>query len=253
MKDREYFLRIKENQTWTLPSEDGLPEIKQFALQSTRSITRMNTQAVLAIQNNSPGEQLSVAALAFPMISLINPVLPPGFEFAVIEDKDDGQVMFHSDENRNLIEQFFLETDRDRRLRSVVAARRAELMNLRYWGEDYRAFAAPLTGLPWTLVTFYDKELVRSVNVDWMFTTFLFLIPYMLACAGVFFLILVLPHRRPTWLWPHPRGMKAYLQLAAFYIAVILVSGAAIYVSGREVGGKRVPDSLLLSSPSPFR
>ncbi len=246
VEDRPYFLRLKENQTWTLPSEDGLPEIKQFALDSTRSITRMNSQAVLAIQNNSPGEDLSVAALAFPMISLINPVLPPGFGFAVIEDKDNGRVMFHSDDRRNLIEQFFLETDMDRRLRSVVAARRAELMDLRYWGRDYRAFAVPLTGFPWSLVTFYEKDQVRSVNVDWMFTTLLFLMPYMLACVGVCFLILILPHRRPTWLWPHPRGMTAYLQLAAFYIAVILVSAAAIYASGREVGGKRVPDSFLL-------
>ena len=172
----------------------------------------------------------------------------------MIEDKDNGRVMFHSDDRRNLIEQFFLETDMDRRLRSVVAARRAELMDLRYWGRDYRAFAVPLTGFPWTLVTFYEKDQVRSVNVDWMFTTLLFLIPYMLACVGVCFLILILPHRRPTWLWPHPRGLNAYLQLAAFYVAVILVSGAAIYASGRESWeGRGWPTLSFSSSPSHFR
>src|SRR6266540_6659973 len=257
VKDREYFLRVIENQTWSLPSEcnshrkDGscetwLPEIDRFALESIRSTTRMNTQAVLAIPNDSPVDDLPVAALAFPMISLIKPVVPPGFEFAVIEDKDNGRVLFHHDDRRNLIEQFFLETDMNRRLRSVIAARRAELMDLRYWGQDYRAYAAPLRGFPWSLVTLYEKDMVRSVNVDWMVTTLLFLIPYMLGCVGVCFLILIWPQRRATWLWPHPRGLTAYLQLALLYIVVIGVFGAAIYVAGRELGGRRVPDSLLL-------
>src|SRR5262249_29602118 len=145
VSDREYFTRIVENQTWSLPPEGGLPEIKDFALESIRSITRMDTQAVLAVHNDSPAD-LPVATLAFPMISLIKPVVPEGFGFAVIEDRDDGRVLFHSDDRRNLIEQFFLETDRDRRLRSVVAARRAELMDLRYWGRDYSAYVAPLAG-----------------------------------------------------------------------------------------------------------
>ena len=60
VKDREYFLRVKENRTWSLPPDCGrrladgrcgmwLPGIDRFALESIRSITRMNTQAVLAI------------------------------------------------------------------------------------------------------------------------------------------------------------------------------------------------------------
>ncbi|HKA38002.1 MAG TPA: cache domain-containing protein, partial [Thermoanaerobaculia bacterium] len=245
VSDREYFTRIVENQTWSLPPEGGLPEIKDFALESIRSITRMDTQAVLAVHNDSPAD-LPVATLAFPMISLIKPVVPEGFGFAVIEDRDDGRVLFHSDDRRNLIEQFFLETDRDRRLRSVVAARRAELMDLRYWGRDYSAYVAPLAGFPWSVVTFYEKDRVRSVNVDWMLTTLLFLIPYMLGCVFLCLLILIFPQRRATWLWPHPRGLTAYLQLAVFYVALIVLFGAGIYVAGREPGGMRMPDWLLI-------
>ena len=180
------------------------------------------------------------------MISVIKPVVAPGFGFAVIEDGDNGRVVFHDDERRNLIEQFFLETDMDKRLRSVVAARRAELMDLRYWGQDYRAYVAPLKGLPWSLVTYYEKDAVRSVNVDSIVTTLLFLIPYMLGCMGICFLILIWPQRRATWLWPHPRGLNAYLELAVLYIVVIGVFGAAIYAAGREFGGRVVPDWLLI-------
>lgn len=255
VKDRQYFRDVKDHRTWSLPPEcdkflpDGScetlrPGIARFALESIRSITTGKTQAVLAIPTDPFREDLPVATLAFPMKSLINPVVPPGFGYAVIEDRDDGQVMFHSYESRNLIEQFFLETDMNKRLRSVVAARRAEHMDLRYWGRDYRAYAAPLKALPWSLVTFYDKDLVRSVNVDSIVTTLLFLIPYMLGCVAVCFLILIWPQRRATWLWPHPRGLSAYLQLIAFYIVVLFVFGTAVSVAGRELGW--MSDSLLI-------
>lgn len=261
VKDRGYFRDVMENRTWSLPPEcdrslpDGRcemlrPGIDRFALESIRSITRGNTQAVLAIPNcrveetDCPWEKIPVATLAFPMISLINPVVPPGFGFAVIEDREDGRVMFHSEESRNLIEQFFLETDRNKRLQSVVAARRAEHMDFRYWGRDYRAYSAPLKDLPWSLVTFYEKDLVRSVNVDSIVTALLFLIPYMLGCVFVCFLILIWPQRRATWLWPHPRGLPAYLQLIAFYIVILLLFGAAVSVAGPQVGW--MSDSFLL-------
>ena len=160
---REYFLQVSHNRMWSLPAAcsalgEDLPEIHQFALESIRSITRGVNQAALAIPVLS-SSHFEVAALAIPMISLIRPVLPPGFGFAVIEDKDNGRVLFHSDQQRNLIEDFFLQANRDRRLRSAVAARHEESFDLQYWGKDYRAHATPLTGLPWTLITFSDKEL----------------------------------------------------------------------------------------------
>ena len=51
-------------------------------------------------------------------------MLPPGFEFAVIDHT--GKVLFHSDRQRNVSENFFEETDDNRRLRAQVAAHSAE-------------------------------------------------------------------------------------------------------------------------------
>ena len=61
---------------------------------------------------------LPVAAVTIPMMSLVSPVIAGGFEFAVIED--DGDVMFHSDPQRNTHENLFEETDQNRRLRAAV-------------------------------------------------------------------------------------------------------------------------------------
>ena len=60
--------------------------------------------------------------LSIPMRPLLEPVLPPGFEFAVIDQ--DGQVHFHSDTQRNVHENLLVETDQNRRLQSLVTTTR---------------------------------------------------------------------------------------------------------------------------------
>ena len=246
VREREYFQQLREKRGWRIAECSGLNREGSFSLESIRSMTTMETQAALAVPTEPPIEKYPFASLAFPMISLIKPVVPPGFGFAVIEDRDNGKVLFHSDDRRNLIEQFFLETNLDRRLRSVVAARRAEFLDLQYWGRDSRAYVAPLKGFPWSLVTYFDKDLVRSVNVDWIVTTLLFLILYMSACAAVCVFVLIRPTRRATWLWPMPGGQAAYLELGALYLVVILVFGGAIYAAGRGDTLGRATESLLL-------
>ena len=68
------------------------------------------------------------------MRSLIGPVLPPGFAFAVIDRS--GKVLFHSDRQRNGNEDFFVETDNNRRLRAQVAAHSADGLSINYWGPN---------------------------------------------------------------------------------------------------------------------
>lgn len=249
LKDRDYFKRVIENDTWSLPAQDAMPEIPEIVLNSNRSITRMDPQAVLATATKSLSGKLPVAAIAIPMISLIDPVLAPGFGFAVIEDRDDGRVLFHSEKERNTVERFFPETDNDRRLRSAIAARRAELLNIQYWGRDYRAYVAPVKGLPWSVVTFYDKELIRSVNVDLIVTTLLFMATYALGYAVVCIFVLLRPGNRATWLWPLPGGLSAYLQLSSLYVVLIVLVVIAIYSgdSGSAVRSLLIP---LLVAPS---
>lgn len=227
VEDRDYFKQVTENGTWSVPVAGDLPRLDGVALASNRSTTRMQAQAVLATATGSP--ELPVAALAIPMISLIDPVLAPGFGFAVIEDDGPGRVLFHSDWARNTLEQFFPETNFDRRLRSAVQARRAELLDIQYWGRDYRAHVSPIAGLPWSLVTFYDKDLIRSVNVDLIVTTLLFMVLYAFGYVAACLFVLLRPANRATWLWPLPGGLYAYVELILFYVALIGAVGVAIY------------------------
>jgi hypothetical protein len=76
---------------------------------------------------------------------------------AIIDE--NGEVVYHSDNERIGYENFFAEADRDRDLRSAVLARRAAHVSAKYWGEDKSMYVRPLAGSAWTLVTFRSKRL----------------------------------------------------------------------------------------------
>ncbi len=185
------------------------------------------------------------------MRSLIEPVVVEGFGFIIIDDC--GAVLFHSDPKHTLTENFFIETDNNRRLRALVAARRTEWLDLKYWGDDHRAFVSPLTRRPksldpksWeneqrtfvssaaqepspaTLVTLYDKDVERAVHVEWLVLVTVFLLMYAGMYVGTCVAVLIVrPGYRAPWLWPDPAGSRKYLDLlpalllllAAFVVA----------------------------------
>ncbi|HSS51056.1 MAG TPA: cache domain-containing protein, partial [Thermoanaerobaculia bacterium] len=209
---RNYFKWSKQGETWQFSDPIGR-SVGPFVLQSTVGLTDGTREGVIA-KPARPGSAYSVVALSLPMISVIDPVLPPRFEFAVIDD--EGQVLFHSDRQRNLTENFFAETDQDRRLQAAVFARRPETLSIRYWGEDYLARVAPVQGMPWTVVALRDQRLLRAVNVDWITAAALFVGIYLGTIAlGLTLFTIARPAYRAPWLWPDPAHASDYVQLAA--------------------------------------
>lgn len=233
VRDREYVQR------W---SSSG-SEREGYFVQSVRSWASGRRQAVVSKPAFDP--RFEVAALGFPMTSLINPAVVPGFGFAVLDER--GEVLFHSDPQHKLQERFFEETDRNRRLRSAVAARRAVTLTLRYWGQHYRAHVAPLAldqaaqrqstdlrrvsvqsrdvgagvfppFVPWSVVTFYDQQHVRTVNVEWLAITTLFLVLYMsVFLATLLGVLLVRPRYVAPWIWPSADRVPVYQRLAGAF------------------------------------
>jgi hypothetical protein len=139
---RPHVRRVTHGDLWRLPpprfrpsdggsgrgagAPAGLPPAADpggpFTVESMSSSISGVRQAVLAKPAAAgPGSGVTVATLALPMLSVIRPVTPPDLEFAVIDDS--GAVLFHSDPERNKIENLFVETDQDLHLRSAVLAR----------------------------------------------------------------------------------------------------------------------------------
>ena len=222
--DRAYFKEALAGNGWVGEVNQG-----RYVVDSIRSGTTGVVQAVIAKKAKIPTDDNAVVALSIPMMSLINPVIAGGCEFAVIDET--GRVVFHSDSQRNNLENFFVETDQNRALRAAVAGRQSEMLNLRYWGDDVRAFTRPIQDTPLTLVTFRSKRLLRTLNVETIIITILFLLLYALGftvlSAAV---LLVLPSYRAPWAWPNVARGYDYRRLVYAFVAFAASFAASIYL-----------------------
>jgi hypothetical protein len=244
VRDRDYFTHwppARSRDTSSRP-ESAMPSPEANALslgptpppflEAIRSNTTGEREAVLSIPSSVEGYR--VAALSIPMHALIDPVVVPGFGFAVING--DGKVLFHSDPQHSLSENFFVEADRNRRLRALVGARHMELVDIQYWGDEHRALVFPMSvGQQWTLVAFYDKDLIQTVNVEWLVLTLVLLVmytgAYVIVSLGILF---VRPRYRAPWLWPDPQRSKQYVEL--FPPLILLCAAFALAIAVLPVG-----------------
>jgi len=241
---REYFRHWQDRRpppaTKAIPADAAARAANAYAhtfLESIRSATTGRREAVLSAPTDLHAG-IAVAALTMPMVSLNDVALPPGFKFAVIDTR--GRVMFHSDPRHNLGEQFFLETDSSRRLRSAVAARRDENLNIRYFGQDFRAYVAPLASLnssSWSIVTMFDRQLLRTVNIEWLVTTMLFTVIYASLYVVICVIVLLLrPGYRAPWIWPDPAKRRDYQHLIVAYTVFAVACVLAMYgLRGRHL------------------
>jgi hypothetical protein len=253
--DRAYFREITTGRGWTAPRPGPAPgpgsladRRKFYYLESTVSRTTGKRQAVLSIPVNDPATP--AATMALELLSLIGVVLPPGYGFAVLDDS--GRVLFHSDPTRNLDESFFSEADGNRRLRSALVARTADTLNLRYGGSDYRAHVSPVPDVPWTLVTFLDKESGRITNAESLLSSIYLVLVYTIALAGLAALILVfIPSYRVPWLWPDRRLYSTYLRIGVInglFLAAFLTAFATLERDDLLAAGFLLPLAAMATS-----
>ncbi|HEV7923689.1 MAG TPA: hypothetical protein VGR02_23115, partial [Thermoanaerobaculia bacterium] len=102
---REYFKRVQnEPLIW---HGEGTGAGRPMYIDSSRALTTGKPETVFAVPTGNP--QLPVFSVMMPFVQFASPVAPPGMSFAVIDD--DGNVLYHQDEQRILIENVFTETD----------------------------------------------------------------------------------------------------------------------------------------------
>jgi hypothetical protein len=215
--DRQYFEVVRKGQAWRGVSV--CPE--GCFLESVRSWTTGEQRAVLSAPTGDLDRP--VAALSIPLRSMIDAVLPVGFQYAVIDQ--DHKVVFHSDPERNGYEDFVTEADHNRRLRAVVAARSAGALNINYWGQAHRAYVQPSVVPHWSIVTLHDKQSTRGLNVEATALTALFLVIFMSLWLVAVFAAL---RAGATWLWPDPYRRTPYRLLIGVNVACLVVFGVLV-------------------------
>jgi len=167
------------------------------------------------------------AVLSAQPLSLIDPILPYGYGFALLDDK--GVVLFHSDKTRNLRENFLQETDWNRQLQAAMFGHSSQhALEITYMGKDYLALVVPIPGVSqsgWSLVVYRDLTSVRTLNLQAiiMASTLFLLVFAIPAAAFAIWSLIVRPQFAQEWLWPNQARMVTYIyQIAVYALLAIL-------------------------------
>ena len=238
--NRNFFLASKNKGRDYLSIVPKPGVTRRLAIDSFRSPTTGQTEVIFArAADEMPGMRLpsdrDFAVIAMSVsshLSVLNVTMPEDYGFAIVDAA--GKVLFHSQSERNASENIFVETDQDPKLRAAVVARQSETMDVRYWGDDYRAHVHPLKALPWTLITFREKSGLRTINTEALLATLFFLL--VLNGGGLLLFVSVVlllrPRYRAPWLWPDPNRLRDYSDLAIAFVALLVAASCLIGALG---------------------
>lgn len=223
---REYFRGIVGGRSWVLTLATNRQV--HFILEPIYSV---NTGENLVAFAMAPGNDRGlVSTLDLRPLSLFNPVLPAGYGFCVVDVT--GKVLFHSDERRNLRENFFEECNQEPRLRAAVLGRTADRFDCQYARRVHSLYVTPIPELPWSLVTFRDEQLLSTALVEMASSAvMIFLLFGVLLAAGFGALYLLLPRKCVLWLWPSENYAGTYALLALLNLGFALILTAVILFS----------------------
>ncbi|HEV7516182.1 MAG TPA: cache domain-containing protein, partial [Thermoanaerobaculia bacterium] len=228
VRDREYFRAVTR----------GIRlEPRAAAVESIHSWTTGEPELVVAVGRRDP--EVPVVAVATPLVSLIDPVLPRGFGYAVVASRalaqgglanpqgiELGDVLLHSDKRRNLRENFLQETPDDLWLGATLAARESALDTVVYQGQFRRVYTRPLAagGRPWSVVVFADSSLLTDFSLKVVADAAFSVLLYGLA-LGLLALLYsrAFGGRGSDWLWPQGGKLRVYPVLAGILLSLTLL------------------------------
>jgi len=227
VNDRPFFQDIVAGQTGRL-AELGK---QKYSLQMLFSPNTGLFSTVVATPFEISSTNYGTQALAFRPLSLVDPVLPADFGFAVLEN--DGKVLFHSNSLRNISENFIQECKDPSALQAAIFSNLDQKMDLVYSGKDRRVLVTRIRNLgpePKPLIVFYDTEITQTINMaiiligSVLMALFTGLLLFLAACD------LLRSTRYPSVLiWPQREYSFRYLLVVA--INSLLVGGFLLLYS----------------------
>ena len=222
--EREYFYKLlRQNQPYKLWGHE-------FYLQPITSRTTglsevIISKAIVPYSNN----QTWISAMGTRLLSLMQPVVPSGFGYAIIDDA--GKVLFHSEEKQHLGENFFEESDNNQALRAAVLGRSKQSLSSSYLGKGHSMYVRPIGQFGWTVVVFRNKDYLRTTFSEILTLCLVLFFSYLLAMV-ILILAVYLVNRtsrdRATWLWPAPDKTRIYTSLMLVNVLLTVASVAAV-------------------------
>ncbi|MFA0962539.1 hypothetical protein AB9P05_12110 [Roseivirga sp. BDSF3-8] len=158
VSDRGYFRYLKDPEKyWKLPGMEG----EGFVLEQIISWNTGEYLTVMGIKSKSSIGAYS-SAITTQMVSVSDPVVAPGYSFAIIDS--EGKVLYHSDSEKSYHENLITESQNNDHLVSALQARHDNTFTMTYMGRLHRAYIHPVEGTPLSLVTMADSDYFRTSN-----------------------------------------------------------------------------------------
>jgi hypothetical protein len=164
--DRAYFRDVMKGKTWL-----GSGALNGIYVDPVISWTKGDFRVVVSRRNcggskcpSSCSGELPVIGISASLRSVMEPVMPFNYGFCIMDR--NGEVLFHSDKDKNLNENFIDECGRVPELVSAVQVRNNNFFSCRYSGRDCEMMVSPVNGCPLYLVIFTDKTEGRILNTQ---------------------------------------------------------------------------------------
>ncbi len=241
LQGREYVKKVVEqpNKLWQMTNPTDSEDYQFFLEPIISWNTGKNTVvASMPSRATTASDKRWVAAMEFEFLSLMDHVvLPPGIGFAVIDPKTH-KVLFHSIEERNLREDFLVETDQNDKLRDLFAANTDGYAEGSYWGKSTSFFTLPLHPLPWSLVVYRDKEILRSVNLFGLLVAGAFYVLWSVLVYLIAWFVLLRGSgdRQAPWMWPHVSYHHHYVALTKSNLILFILGLMSIWFFSGQPG-----------------
>jgi hypothetical protein len=179
-------------------------------------------------------DHIAVQVLVFRPMSVVGPILPPGYGFAVLDS--DCQVLFHSDSFRDMRENFCQESKDPSELRSWLFGGADTALNITYGGRGERAYLTnfPFPGLtsklPRYLIVFQEggQQLTLELAVNLVCSIllgFYFVVLVLFACGHLLLRGPLQWDYAPRLVWPCRDFAMQYVQVVCMSLLLCVLYG----------------------------
>lgn len=203
VRKRQYFKVFEQGRPFLMPDRP----YQQFGLEPVNTWTNGEFSIILSKHSQLP--EAVITTMSAKMFSVIHTVLPPGYGFCIIDE--EGDVLLHSDMNRNLQENLLDKTGGHRRLREAIVGRQdTYLPDIRFYGRTNALHIRPVGRTPMFLVTYYDKGYIIPINMRILTFSLLFCLLSYVSLSLIWFLFF----RKPYYSYPMLYAPMTYLKWA---------------------------------------
>ena len=232
VSERNYFKNFIENKSNRLQVRDST---LLFTMEPVFNWADGSYRIIITKRSRYP--HAYIISLSTIMYSFSQSILPPGYGYCMIDGS--GNVIVHADSSHNLNENFFDEIGDNRALKGSLKARQElYIPDAKYYGKQNATLLIPVNGLPYYLITFYDKGNIQPVNMRILIFSVVFcLITFLLSVILWFILFWRKFSSKPLlfsyidylkWIIPRKKDTQVYYY---GFVYLLIYIGALLFVT----------------------